>query len=152
MSLHLDLQIASTDTSLPTEAEIHQWAQSTLPDDGIDYELSVRIVDEQESQDLNNAYRKKNKPTNVLSFPADLPEEVELSLLGDLVICAPIVRSEAATQTKDLTAHWAHMVIHGTLHLQGYDHQSDADAEVMENLETEILIHLGYSAPYLAVE
>jgi probable rRNA maturation factor len=108
----------------------------------------VYIVDETESQELNFQYRKKNKPTNVLSFPADIPDEVGVPLLGDLVVCAPVVEREAKEQGKTLEAHWAHMLVHGTLHLLGYDHIEDDEANVMEALETRLITQLKFPAPY----
>jgi probable rRNA maturation factor len=112
-------------------------------------EVSVYIVDEAESQELNSQYRGKDKPTNVLSFPADIPEEVGVPLLGDLVVCAPVVEREAQEQGKTLNAHWAHMLVHGTLHLLGYDHLEDDEAEVMEALETRLVTQLHFPAPYI---
>lgn len=111
-------------------------------------ELSIRLVDNEESQALNKQYRSKDKPTNVLSFPAEFPEGVDVPLLGDLVICAPVVISEASEQNKTAFSHWAHMTIHGTLHLMGYDHIADADATLMEATETQLLQSLGYANPY----
>jgi probable rRNA maturation factor len=108
----------------------------------------VRIVDEQESAELNEQYRHKQGPTNVLSFPFECPPGVELNLLGDLVICAPVVQREAQQQQKQELAHWAHMVVHGTLHLLGYDHLQQDEAEAMENREIRIMEDLGYSDPY----
>src|SRR5690554_8049362 len=99
------------------------------------------------SADLNHRYRGKNSPTKVLSFPADLPPELGLPLLGDLVVCADVVAREAAEQGKTPSAHWAHMLVHGTLHLLGYDHINDAEAEVMEALETAIVTALGFAPP-----
>jgi probable rRNA maturation factor len=150
MSLILDLQIASEASDLPSEADFIRWASAALPGDAAETEITVRVVDESESQELNRDYRGKDKPTNVLSFPADLPDDIDLPLLGDLVICAPVVAREAAAQGKTLAAHWAHMVVHGTLHLQGYDHIDDAEAETMEALETQILLAMHYPPPYEA--
>ena len=116
-----------------------------------EYELTIRVVDEEESQSLNSQYRGKDNPTNVLSFPFEAPAEIELDLLGDLVICAPVVGKEATEQSKEEIAHWAHMVIHGTLHLQGYDHIEDEEAEAMEALEVKILSALGFPDPYTEV-
>lgn len=144
----VDLQIATEASDLPSQTDIEQWARAALQNGDPDAELSVRIVGNEESQTLNAHYRQKDKPTNVLSFPADLPEGVDIPLLGDLVICAPVVEVEAQQQGKTSQAHWAHMVVHGTLHLQGYDHIDDAEAEVMETLETQILCKMGYPAPY----
>lgn len=146
--LLLDVQRASRCSDLPDDEQIHSWVLAALGGHREQAEMSVRIVDEDESRQLNHQYRGKDKPTNVLSFPADLPEELNLPLLGDLVICAPVVAQEAKEQHKAPPAHWAHMVVHGTLHLLGYDHIDDADAEVMENLETQLLQGLGYAAPY----
>lgn len=144
----VDLQIATEASDLPSQTDIEQWARAALQNGDPDAELSVRIVGNEESQTLNAHYRQKDKPTNVLSFPADLPEGVDIPLLGDLVICAPVVEVEAQQQGKTSQAHWAHMVVHGTLHLQGYDHIDDAEAEAMEALETQILCKMGYPAPY----
>lgn len=146
--LCLDLQVASVASDLPSSEQIERWAARALQGRRDEAELSVRIVDADESQELNAQYRHQDKPTNVLSFPADLPPELELPLLGDLVICAPVVAREAAEQQKTLAAHWAHMVVHGTLHLLGYDHIEDDEAEMMEQLETDILLDLGFPAPY----
>ncbi|RAP56289.1 rRNA maturation RNase YbeY [Oleiagrimonas sp. MCCC 1A03011] len=113
-------------------------------------ELSIRIVDADEGRALNAAYRGKDYATNVLSFPAELPPGVDLPLIGDLVICAPVVVREAAEQNKPAREHWAHMTVHGVLHLLGYDHIEDADAVRMEALETRILAGLGIDDPYLS--
>lgn len=110
--------------------------------------MSVRIVDAEEGRALNQRWRERDRPTNVLSFPADLPPELELPLLGDLVLCAPVVLREAAEQGKRVEDHWAHLVIHGVLHLLGMDHQDDAEAEEMEQREREILAALGIGDPY----
>lgn len=154
----LDLQLASDHQPLPSEEQLTLWAAAAIgrafalsqskQSENREAELTIRIVDEAESQNLNHTYRGKDKPTNVLSFPADLPEGIDLPLLGDLVICAPVVTQEAQQQHKTNEAHWAHMVVHGSLHLLGYDHIDDAEAEQMEQLETEILVDLGYAAPY----
>ncbi|MGV6988586.1 rRNA maturation RNase YbeY [Testudinibacter sp. P80/BLE/0925] len=147
----VDLQLACENTAgLPTQAEIELWAQSAVKPSLDDVEMTVRIVDEAESQALNRTYRGKDYPTNVLSFPFEAPVEVELPLLGDLVICRQVVEREAAEQQKPLSAHWAHMVVHGSLHLLGYDHIDDDEAEEMESLETEIMQSLGFDDPYLS--
>ncbi|EAQ97370.1 rRNA maturation RNase YbeY [Congregibacter litoralis] len=114
------------------------------------WEAALRIVDEAEMQQLNAQYRARNTPTNVLSFPADLPADVTLNLLGDIVICAPVVKKEATNQGKPLAAHWDHMLVHGVLHLLGFDHESDAEATHMESLETQALATLGWPCPYNA--
>lgn len=144
----LDLQMASSATDIPPQAQFAVWATAALQSPVGDEELTVRVVDEAEIQDLNRTYRGKDKPTNVLSFPADLPDDVELHLLGDLIICAGVVAQEAKAQGKAIQAHWAHMVIHGTLHLQGYDHIDPDDAEIMEQLEIDILARQGVANPY----
>ncbi|OBX45533.1 rRNA maturation RNase YbeY [Haemophilus haemolyticus] len=150
-SIFVDLQIATENIEgLPTEEQIVQWATAAVQPEGDEVEMTVRIVDEAESHELNLTYRGKDRPTNVLSFPFECPDEVELPLLGDLVICRQVVEREAAEQEKPLIAHWAHMVVHGSLHLLGYDHIEDDEAEEMESLETQIMQGLGFDDPYLA--
>ena len=150
-SIFVDLQIATENIEgLPTEEQIVQWATAAVQPEGDEVEMTVRIVDEAESHELNLTYRGKDRPTNVLSFPFECPDEVELQLLGDLVICRQVVEREAAEQEKPLMAHWAHMVVHGSLHLLGYDHIEDNEAEEMESLETQIMQGLGFDDPYLA--
>ena len=150
MAIILDLQLASTTSGLPAEPQFQQWLEAAILPFQTDAEVTVRIVDNSESQQLNFDYRGKDKPTNVLSFPFQCPPGIELPLLGDLVICAPVVTAEAAEQGKALTAHWAHMVVHGSLHLLGFDHINDDDAEQMEAEEVTILQQLGFSNPYLS--
>ncbi|AXP59688.1 TPA: rRNA maturation RNase YbeY [Haemophilus influenzae] len=146
----VDLQIATENIEgLPTEEQIEQWATDAVQPEGDEVEMTVRIVDEAESHELNLTYRGKDRPTNVLSFPFECPDEVELPLLGDLVICRQVVEREAVEQDKPLMAHWAHMVVHGSLHLLGYDHIEDDEAEEMESLETQIMQGLGLDDPYL---
>ncbi|WP_370597049.1 rRNA maturation RNase YbeY [Rodentibacter trehalosifermentans] len=146
----IDLQLATENTQgLPTEAQIIQWATEAVQPESENVEMTVRIVDEAESHQLNLTYRGKDRPTNVLSFPFECPDEVELPLLGDLVICRQVVEREACDQGKPLMAHWAHMVVHGSLHLLGYDHIDDEQAEEMESLETQIMQRLGFADPYL---
>ena len=155
-TLFIDLQIAAaTDLALPDEQQLQHWVSAALSAANYctdEAELSIRLVDTSESQALNLQYRDKDKPTNVLSFPFELPPglptKAQLPLLGDLVICVAVVEDEAAEQGKKIEAHWAHMVVHGTLHLLGFDHLEDAEAEAMEKLETQILINLGYPKPY----
>ena len=150
-SIFVDLQIATENIEgLPTEEQIVQWATAAVQPEGDEVEMTVRIVDEAESHELNLTYRGKDRPTNVLSFPFECPDEVELPLLGDLVICRQVVEREAVEQEKPLMAHWAHMVVHGSLHLLGYDHVEDNEAEEMESLETQIMQGLGFEDPYLA--
>ena len=147
----IDLQIACEEESgLPTAEQIEQWATAAVQPQSDEVEMTVRIVDEAESHALNLNYRGKDRPTNVLSFPFECPDEVELPLLGDLVICRQVVEREAQEQDKPLMAHWAHMVVHGSLHLLGYDHIEDDEAEEMESLETEIMQGLGFADPYLS--
>jgi len=152
MTLRIDVQVGGTRTGLPAVAKLRHWARSALAGRRRDAELSIRIVDAAESQALNRRYRGKDRPTNVLAFPAELPPELELPLLGDLVICREVVEAEAAAQRKPLDAHWAHMVVHGTLHLVGYDHESDDEAATMEAAEAEVLAELGWPDPYLERE
>jgi probable rRNA maturation factor len=143
----LDLQVACDNDKLPTKAQFQLWAETALSNEK-DLELTVRIVTPEESQQLNSQYRNKDKPTNVLSFPFELPAGVELNLLGDLVVCADVVAAEALSQNKPLMAHWAHMIIHGCLHLLGYDHINDDDAKAMESLEIKLLNTLAIENPY----
>lgn len=151
--LELDLQVASDAAGLPAEAQLRQWCELALRQRQNDSELTIRLVDEAEGRELNRTWRHKDYATNVLSFPADVPDELlDIPLLGDLVICAPVVEREAAEQGKEPVAHWAHLVIHGCLHLLGYDHIEDAEAEEMEALERQLLAELGYPDPYAADE
>ena len=147
----IDLQIAcEQESGLPTAEQIEQWATAAVQPQSDEVEMTVRIVDEAESHALNLNYRGKDRPTNVLSFPFECSDEVELPLLGDLVICRQVVEREAQEQDKPLMAHWAHMVVHGSLHLLGYDHIDDDEAEEMESLETQIMAELGFADPYLS--
>ncbi len=152
MRLELDLQLACDAAPLPAVEDFRTWAEAALAGAGFDdpAEMTLRIVGEAESAELNGAYRGKDTPTNVLSFPFEMPEGVtlEAELLGDLVVCAPVVAHEACAQGKPARAHWAHMVVHGTLHLLGYDHVDDAGAAEMEALETRIMDGLGFPDPY----
>ncbi|UCB31759.1 rRNA maturation RNase YbeY [Duffyella gerundensis] len=147
----LDLQQAcESDVGLPPESDFQRWLEAVLPQFQEESEVTIRLVDEAESQQLNHTYRGKEKPTNVLSFPFEAPPGIELPLLGDLIICRQVVEREAVEQEKSLEAHWAHMVIHGSLHLLGYDHIEDDEAEEMEDIETEIMLALGYPDPYIS--
>ncbi|WP_438951431.1 rRNA maturation RNase YbeY [Porticoccus sp.] len=149
MKLLLDIENAYGKVGrIPDRKQLRCWATAALSNVRQTAELSVRIVSEAESAELNRRYRHKEGPTNVLSFPADLPPDLELPLLGDLVVCAPVVEREAGEQHKSIEAHWAHMVVHGCLHLIGHDHIEDNDADIMEALETRILTDLGFSPPY----
>jgi len=146
--LELDLQLAS-DAPVPSEADLRTWCALALRQRSADSELTIRLVDEAEGRELNHTWRQKDYATNVLSFPADVPDELlDIPLLGDLVICVPVGAREAAEQGKTLEAHWAHLVIHGCLHLLGYDHIDDEEAEEMEALERELLAELGHPDPY----
>jgi len=149
----LDLQIASEHhENLPTEQQIMQWLEVILPQFMDNAELTIRIVDKEESQYLNYTYRNKDKPTNVLSFPFESPIEIDVPLLGDLVICKQVVEIEASEQHKSLSSHWAHMIVHGCLHLLGYDHLLDEEAEEMENIEIDIMAQLGFDNPYQLID
>ncbi len=149
MSIILDFQLASEASTIPSEAKFQQWLNAAVTPFQDDAEVTIRIVDEAESQQLNFDYREKDKPTNVLSFPFQQPPGIEeLPLLGDLVICAQVVAREALEQHKTLEAHWAHMVVHGCLHLLGFDHIKEDEAQEMEAEEIQILADLGFANPY----
>lgn len=146
--IELDLQLA-TDANAPGETDFRRWCELALRQRSADSELTIRLVDEPEGRELNRTWRQKDYATNVLSFPADVPDELlDIPLLGDLVICVPVVEREAAEQGKALEAHWAHLVIHGCLHLLGYDHIDDEEADEMEALERTFLAELGHPDPY----
>lgn len=145
----LDLQIATDHQGIPTADLFQQWVDTVLKNQGLDaQELTIRVVDEEESRELNHQYRDKDKSTNVLSFPFEAPPGIEMNLLGDLVVCAQVVEKEAKEQNKPLAHHWAHMIVHGTLHLLGFDHIEDAQAEEMESLEIALLAKLDIDDPY----
>lgn len=146
----IEIQSASKSNFQPDQEQLQLWVDAALEDFQDDLEIVVRIVDEQESADLNERYRHKPGPTNILSFPIDIPDGIELNLLGDLVICAPVLEKEALEQRKALSDHWAHIVVHGVLHLLGYDHIEDDEAEVMENKEISILNKLNIKNPYIS--
>lgn len=150
MKLQLNVQYAVARAGLPAQSTIRRWAHAALK--GLRRRrmaMGVRIVGTAESAMLNARYRHKRNSTNVLSFPFQAPPGARSDILGDLVICAPIVRREARAQRKPLRAHWAHMLVHGILHLRGYDHRKRRDAAVMEYMEIRILKELGYANPYL---
>lgn len=145
----IDVQYACAGEGLPTPEQFRRWALEVLADRGRDDgELVIRLVDTDEGSELNRTYRGKSGPTNVLSFPFEAPPGVPMEHLGDLVVCVPVVQREAAEQGKPVEAHFAHMVVHGTLHLLGMDHQNDTEAEAMEELEIAIMSRLGYPNPY----
>ncbi|MDH5393513.1 MAG: rRNA maturation RNase YbeY [Gammaproteobacteria bacterium] len=149
--LDLVIQNQQKECDLPADSFLKKCAAAALMDDS-QSQVTLRVVDAEESRELNNAYRGKDKATNVLSFAMDMPDEfqhvLDLIMLGDLVVCATVVSAEAQQQDKTLQAHWAHMLVHGMLHLQGYDHITEADADEMENLEIKILSQLGFDDPY----
>jgi probable rRNA maturation factor len=144
----IEVQYAIDTAGIPEPEVLRRWADRALQGRHPAAELAVRIVDEAEITALNRQYRGKDSATNVLSFPYETMSGVETEQLGDIVICAPVVAAEAVTQGKSLEAHWAHMVIHGVLHLLGYDHHRDVDAQDMESLETRLLASLGFPDPY----
>jgi probable rRNA maturation factor len=149
VTVTVDLQIAY-DGQVPDRTLFQQWVEAAFKEDVTeDCELSIRLVEVTESAELNQTYRAKSGPTNVLSFPFDAPIPMEPILLGDLVICVPIVEREAQEQVKQLEHHWAHLVVHGCLHLLGYDHIENDQAEGMEAFEIEILQTLAIDNPYL---
>ena len=153
MGLEVDVQIAVDALGLPGEDRLVDWATAAwLGPASASVGVVIRVVDEAESRRLNAEFRHKDGPTNVLSFPYEAMPGLDLHHVGDLVISAPVVAREAAEQGKPDAAHWAHMVVHGMLHLQGYDHLDDADAERMETTETGILAGLGFAAPYATDE
>ena len=148
--LALSIQIASELkasqlTNIPAKSQFKKWAKAALR---VDTEVTIRIVGTQEALELNSMYRGKDYATNVLTFP--LTEEPVL--MGDIIICAPVVAAEANAQHKDLIAHYAHLTVHGMLHLCGFDHENEYQAELMESLEVQILTKLGYANPYLITE
>lgn len=149
MSLQVDI-IRDVDTQgLPDDEAFKRWAELAAEGRAKDAELCIRIVDAAESQRLNSEFRGIDKPTNVLSFPFEAPPGIPVNILGDLAICSEVMQREAKEQGKLEEHHWAHLVIHGVLHLLGFDHIKNVDAEVMEALETKLLAHLGISDPYL---
>ncbi len=145
----LDIQIVSESKQLPSLEQFQSWVDSVLTDKAVDSEIVIRIVDEQEMTQFNEQYRKKKGATNILSFPFDAPEGIESQLLGDLLVCAPIIEKQAIQQNKTIEDHWAHMIVHGILHLIGYDHINDAEAEEMEALEVKLLKTIKIKNPYL---
>jgi len=149
MKLEIDLQNDAGLQAVPTTEQFETWVRAGLCDDYTKLEQTIRLVDEVESRQLNSAFRGIDKPTNVLSFPSEPSPYLDYTQLGDLVICAPVIEREARTQGKSPAAHWAHMVVHGMLHLQGFDHQQAKQAAQMEALEIEILQTLGHTNPYI---
>jgi probable rRNA maturation factor len=143
--LSLAVQYAAKSDATPTRRQFRRWVAAALQGDA---EIALRLVDETEGRELNRDYRSKDYATNVLTFPLD----DDPMLMGDIVLCIPVVEKEAAEQGKSMDAHYAHLTVHGVLHLQGYDHETDADAEEMEALETQIVTGLGYPPPYLITQ
>ena len=141
-NLTIHLQYASASTGIPDTKQFRKWAKAALR---VDAEVTIRVVDEAEGRELNLTYRGKDYATNVLTFVLDDTP----MLLGDIIMCAPVVQAEAIAQNKSLEAHYAHLTVHGILHLHGYDYEKEAPAELMESLETAILAKLGYANPYL---
>lgn len=150
MSIEVDVQYAVDGGELPGVSDIEAWVRTALAGRRREAQLTVRIVGEEEGAALNERWRGKRGPTNVLSFPVEGLEAVAPALLGDVVICAPVAAREALAQHKAPEAHWAHLVIHGTLHLLGFDHAEEEQAREMEGIETELLRRLGYADPYEA--
>lgn len=161
MTVELELQIATTAKTLPHPSQFKEWVRVVFSDHAIavnknklnNIEITIRIVDEEEITDLNYHYRHKQGTTNVLSFPSEkippvIAEEFDYNLIGDIVICAAVVEHEAKQQNKELLSHWAHMVIHGILHLLGYDHEKEQEAYLMENIEIDLMKQLGFLSPY----
>lgn len=144
--IHVELQTASASPHLPAEQDLAHWARAATRKESA--EIVLRLVDEEESAELNLRYRGKDGPTNVLSFPFEAPPGMDTDILGDIVVCAPVVEREAEEQGKALESHWAHMVVHGVLHLQGYDHSGESEAVIMESEEIVIMNGLGFSNPY----
>jgi probable rRNA maturation factor len=153
----VDVQNAIASDSVPSDSVMQSWVQEVIDELAVadECEVSIRIVDEEEGRELNKQYRDKDGATNVLSFPAENTAIVNLppglpQLLGDIVICGPVVEREAADQQKEIESHWAHLVVHGTLHLLGHDHEEEGEAEAMEAIETRILGKRGVADPYAA--
>ena len=151
MELSIDLQLAHEDPDFtPEPAALKRYVTAAL--EGADYhedaELTVRMTDSQEIRELNRDYRHMDKPTNILSFPFECPPEVKLPLLGDLIVCTEVLKREAGEQGKSVEEHFAHLIVHGTLHLLGYDHIEDDEALVMESLESRVVMALGFADPY----
>ena len=149
MTVILELSVSDgvNEDVLPAEENLQRWAQASYSGNK-EVIASLQIVASDEMQRLNKEYRAKDKPTNVLSFPMELPDEVGINILGDLALCDEVIESEAKQQDKTAESHWAHMVVHGMLHLQGYDHIEDNEAETMEAKEIEIMKSLGFENPY----
>lgn len=152
MTIDLYIERHDIETDTPSDQDFEKWVDATLQNQHKPCaELSICLINEEEMGNYNQQYRKKSGPTNVLSFPTDIAKDIESNLLGDIIICSQVVEKEAQQQHKNLLQHFAHLTIHGTLHLLGYDHQTDAEAIEMENLETELLAQMGYPDPYQTI-
>ena len=147
MTITIDLQNDSDFTEVPDTSDFQRWVTAAMRSESVQLEQTICVVDEAQSRELNRRFGGRDNATNVLAFPAD-SDYLDYDCLGDLVLCAPLVVAQARQQNKAVSAHWAHLVVHGMLHLQGYDHQNDAEANAMEALEVEILDTLGYTNPY----
>ena len=147
--LQLNVQNRSRRDDVPAPAALRRWALAALPAVRDTWQLGIRVVDGREGAALNRQFRGKTTATNVLAFPYAIHPSVRRCFLGDIVICAPVVAAEAAAENKPLAAHWAHMVVHGILHLRGYDHLTEHEARLMEALEARVLRRLGFANPYL---
>ncbi len=150
MSSHIDLQKACTAPFPVDEKKLLSWAKLALERFNKAAELTLRFVDIEEITELNHLYRQQNKPTNVLAFPSSIPDHIQLDInfLGDVIICPTVLELESQAQQKPLEAHWAHIIIHGILHLLGYDHIEEAQAKSMEAIEIQLLAELGFADPY----
>lgn len=147
--IKITIQSLASNTFIPSRYFLQRWVNKALVKQVGSNEVNIRLVSKKESAELNSTYRHKKGPTNILSFPFEPPPGVSSAFLGDLVICAALVNQQAKQQTKTRLAHWAHLVIHGCLHLVGYDHIHDKDAIKMETLEIQLLEDLGYENPYI---
>lgn len=152
MAITLHIEDNSGSDDVPDPSSMRCWATAALKPHASQAELSVQVVDEASMTELNRRFRHRNKSTNVLSFPAELPDFIDIPLLGDIVLCADVINREALEQHKSRDAHWAHMVVHGSLHLLGFDHQDDSGAELMESEETALVTALGFPPPYGTAE
>ncbi len=144
----VEIQLASKSKFIPDQQQFQNWVDAVLTDESQHSEIVIRVIDEDEMIEFNQQYRHKSGPTNILSFPFEAPDSVESDLLGDLLVCAPVIETESKQQKKTLENHWAHIIVHGVLHLIGYDHINDMDAEEMEALEVMILKTITINNPY----
>ncbi len=144
----VEIQLASKSKFIPDQQQFQNWVDAVLTDESQHSEIVIRVIDEDEMIEYNEQYRHKSGPTNILSFPFEAPDSVESDLLGDLLVCAPVIETESKQQKKTLENHWAHIIVHGVLHLIGYDHINDMDAEEMEALEVMILKTITINNPY----